>query len=335
MKDALFYEKLPGDIVQCRLCARECKINDGRSGFCTVRENVKGVLYTKAYANPVAVQVDPIEKKPLYHFLPGSSTFSIATAGCNFRCKFCQNWEISQRDEGFGSILSEEEFSPADIVKEAVQNNCQSISYTYTEPTIFYEYAYDIARMARPAGLRNIFVTNGYMTQESLDFISGYLDAANVDLKFFSEDSYRDLCQASMAPVLNTIKRMKKLNIWVEVTTLVIPGFNDSEKELSAIANFISGIDRDIPWHISAFHPAFRMGDCIVTPQGTLRAAKEIGERAGLNFVYAGNVYGWGGETVCPSCKRTIIRRDGFAIKEYNMSGERCINCRQAIPGVF
>ncbi len=335
MREAMFAEKLPGNAVRCRLCAHECKIAEGKAGLCGVRKNIKGVLCTESYANPVAQQIDPVEKKPLYHFLPGSETFSIAVPGCNFRCQFCQNWEISQKEEDSGSSLLEEEVMPDEVVEAAMRNNCRSISYTYTEPTIFFEYAYDIAKLSKQKGLRNIFVTNGYLTEASLSCISEYLDAANVDLKFFREDSYRKICGASLSPVLDTIKRMRSFDIWVEITTLVIPGVNDSEEELGLITDFISGVDKNIPWHVSAFHPDYKFKDYPVTSQETLKNARQIGKKAGLNFVYAGNVYGWGGETVCPSCGKELIRRDGFKIKEYNISDNRCGICHSIIPGVY
>ncbi len=337
MKEALFYEKLDDSAVYCHLCAHECKIADHKFGLCGVRENVGGLLYTHAYGHLVAEHVDPIEKKPLYHFLPGSSSFSIATVGCNFRCGFCQNWEISQapskREQGVS--LSEEEFTPQDLVDEALGNDCQSIAYTYTEPTIFFEYAYDIAKLAKARGLRNVFVTNGYMTKACLKGIASYLDAANVDLKFFKESSYRKHCSASLSPVLDSIKLMKDLGIWVEVTTLIIPGINDSEEELGGIAKFIFSVDKDIPWHVSRFHPDYKFTGYPTTPEETLKKAQSLGEGIGLKFVYAGNVYGWGNDTLCPLCKKVLIKRDAFKIMEYNIQASKCVYCQTAIPGIF
>ena len=337
MKEALLYEKLNDKIVYCYLCAHECKIADNKFGLCGVRENVGGVLYTHAYGHLVAVHVDPVEKKPLYHFLPGSSSFSIATAGCNFRCGFCQNWEISQapikRDKGV--LLSEEEFTPQELVDEALGNECESISYTYTEPTIFFEYAYDTAKLAKASGLRNIFVTNGYMTSACLKEMSPYLDAANVDLKFYKDESYKIICAASLFPVLDSIKLMKDLGIWVEITTLIIPGVNDSEQELSDIAKFIFSVDKDIPWHVSRFHPDYKFTGQAPTSEETLKKAQSIGEGIGLNFVYAGNVYGWGNDTICPICKKILIKRDGFKIMEYSIKSKKCLYCQNEIPGLF
>ncbi|MFA5287239.1 MAG: AmmeMemoRadiSam system radical SAM enzyme, partial [Candidatus Omnitrophota bacterium] len=256
-------------------------------------------------------------------------------SGCNFRCLFCQNWEISQRQLGIGGSLGEDEFLPQDLVDEALSNGCQSISYTYTEPTIFFEYAYDTAKLAKARGLRNIFVTNGYMTKACLKEIAPYLDAANIDLKFFKDSSYRKICSASLSPVLDSIKLMKDLGVWIEVTTLVIPGVNDSEEELSGIAKFILSVDKDIPWHVSRFHPDYKFTDYIITPEETLKKAQSIGEGIGLKFVYAGNVYGWGNDTLCPFCKKILIRRDDFKIMEYNIRANKCVYCQNAIPGIF
>ena len=337
MKEALLYEKLHEKVVGCLLCAHECKIPDNKFGLCGVRENVGGVLYTHAYGHLVAAQVDPIEKKPLYHFLPGSNSLSVAIAGCNFRCGFCQNWEISQAPiEGDqGVSLREDEFTPQNLVDEALHSDCQSISYTYTEPTIFFEYAYDSAKLAKARGLQNIFVTNGYMTKACLKEISPYLDAANVDLKFFKDSSYRKICSASLSPVLDSIKLMKDLGIWVEITTLIIPGVNDSEEELSDIAKFILSVDKNMPWHVSRFHPDYKFTGYASTPEETLKKAQSIGEGTGLKFVYAGNVYGWGNDTLCPECKKVLIRRDALEIMEYNIKKNKCIYCQNDIPGNF
>ena len=241
MKEALLYEKLDGKSVHCYLCSHHCKIANQKFGFCGVRENVDGILYTYAYGNVASAHVDPIEKKPLYHFLPGSNSFSIATFGCNFRCSFCQNWEISQQSFKDGAHLGEDEFLPADIVGEALRNGCKSVSYTYTEPTIFFEYAYETAQIAKEKGLSNVFVTNGYMTKECIGMMQPYLDAANVDLKFFNDAAYKKICAGSLQPVLDSIRLMKESGIWVEVTTLIVPGENDSEEELTGIARFIAG----------------------------------------------------------------------------------------------
>jgi pyruvate formate lyase activating enzyme len=335
MKEALLYEKLDKRSVHCYLCSHHCKIADQKFGFCGVRENNDGILYTHAYGNVAAAHIDPVEKKPLYHFLPGSSTFSIATLGCNFRCGFCQNWEISQKTYRNDTGLEEEEFLPADIVEEALKNDCKSISYTYTEPTIFFEYAYETARAAKEKGLYNIFVTNGYMTKECLNMVKPYLDAANVDLKFFNDASYKKICEGRLKPVLDSIKLMKEMGIWVEVTTLIVPGENDSEEELTGIANFISGIDKGMPWHISRFHPDYKFKNHSLTPEARLKDAQAIGVKAGLDFVYIGNISGWGNDTICPGCKKNLIKREYFNILEYNIKEEKCVYCRTGIPGRF
>lgn len=283
------YEKLDGANVRCNLCAHHCKIAPDKFGICGVRKNQDGKLYTHVYGDVIASHVDPIEKKPLYHFLPGSFSYSIATVGCNFKCSFCQNWQISQASKR-DKDASGYELKPEEVVREAKKNNCKSISYTYTEPTIFFEYAHDTARLAKKAGLSNIFVTNGYMTEEALEVIKPYLDACNVDLKSFREDFYRDMCQAHLGPVLNSIKTMKKLGIWVEITTLVVTGKNDSDEEFKDIAEFIAGVDPGIPWHISRFHPDFKYMEATPTPVEGLKRAREIGKKAGLQHIHLGNV---------------------------------------------
>jgi pyruvate formate lyase activating enzyme len=335
MKEALLYEKLEKNLVHCYLCAHHCRIAEEKFGFCGVRQNIKGALYSHVYGRPCALHVDPIEKKPLYHFLPGSTSFSVATIGCNFHCGFCQNWDISQTSVKEGAFLGEEEVLPQELVKEALRRKCKSISYTYTEPTIFFEYAYDTAKLAKEKGLYNNFVTNGYMTKECLEMIKPYLDAANVDLKFFKDTSYRNICKGSLQPVLDSIRLMRELGIWVEVTTLVIPGENDSEEELAGIAKFIAAVDKDMPWHVSRFHPDYNFTDHIATPEETLKKAQHLGAHAGLKYVYAGNVYGWGNDTACPNCKKLLIKRELFSVLESNIKQGKCIYCNTAIAGVF
>ena len=335
MKEALLYKKLESKLVHCYLCAHQCRIADKKFGFCGVRQNMDGVLYTYVYASPCAMHVDPIEKKPLYHFFPGSTSFSIATIGCNFRCRFCQNWEISQSSIRDGGDLREEEFLPSEVVKEAQRYKCRSISYTYTEPTIFFEYALETAKLAKDKGLYNNFVTNGYMTDECLKMLKPYLDAANVDLKFFKDSSYKKICAGSLEPVLNSIRTMHKLGIWVEVTTLVVPGENDSEEELTGIAQFIASIDKNMPWHVSRFHPDYKFTDNEATSEATLKKAQEIGFKAGLNYVYVGNIYGWGNDTSCHNCKKLLVKREVFTVLENNIKQGKCAFCNTVIPGVF
>ncbi len=289
-KEAMLYEKLDDNRVHCVLCAHQCRISSGGFGFCGVRQNVNGTLYTLVYGEVIASHSDPIEKKPLYHFLPGTWAYSIATVGCNFKCGFCQNWQISQMTKRDGSSLGGRDFPPEAVVRQARQSGCRSVAYTYTEPTIFFEYAYDTAVLARNAGLSNVFVTNGYMTRKALETIRPYLDAANVDLKSFRDEYYRKLCKARLQPVLETIKTMKEMGIWVEVTTLVVPQENDSVEELREIAAFIAGIGKDIPWHISRFFPSYEMADGGPTPVSKLKEAERIGRDLGLKHIHLGNV---------------------------------------------
>lgn len=290
IKEAMLYEKLDSDKVHCYLCNHHCRITEGRFGFCGVRRNIKGKLHTLVYGEVIAAYADPIEKKPLYHFLPGTLSYSIATMGCNFRCGFCQNWEISQLSKERNSDVAVRSMSPEDIISEAKKYTCQSISYTYTEPTIFFEYAYDTAKLARASGLKNVFVTNGFMTKEAIDIIRPYLDAANIDLKFFNNGSYKKICKAKLEPVLDSIKFMHEAGIWVEVTTLVIPGVNDSDDEFRAIAEFLASVDKGIPWHVSAFHADYKFSDYPSTPIETLKKAQDVGHKAGLKHIHLGNV---------------------------------------------
>jgi len=336
MKEALLYKKLENKSVHCNLCNHRCRIAEQKFGLCGVRQNIKGKLYTHAYGKIIAAHIDPVEKKPLYHFFPGSYSFSIATVGCNFHCGFCQNWEISQKGLlGTVPVLPGEELSPEEIVKAALKNECKSISFTYTEPTIFFEYAYETAKLAKDKGLYNNFVTNGFMTEDALSMIKPYLDAANVDLKFFRDGSYRRICGGRLQPVLDSIKLMHELGIWVEVTTLIVPGENDSQAELTDIAKFIVSVDKNIPWHISRFHPDYKFTDHKDTPQDALEKAQEIGYKAGLSYIYIGNVSGWGNDTHCHNCKKLLIKRDLFTPSESNIKEGKCSFCNVPIPGVF
>jgi pyruvate formate lyase activating enzyme len=333
LKEAMLYKKMEGNKISCFLCSHHCRISNGKFGICNVRENRGGVLYTHAHGELIAQNIDPIEKKPLYHFLPGSRSFSIAAIGCNFQCGFCQNWQISQVKEAKALGLHSEEAKPEDVVRQAKQSGTKSISYTYSEPTIFFEYAYEISQLAKKEGLFNVFVTNGYMTKEMVQTIHPYLDAANIDLKSFSDDYYRKICKGRLAPVLKSIELMKKLNIWIEVTTLVVPGQNDSEDELRKIANFLAQLDTSIPWHISCFYPQYKMEDLESTPQEILNQAYEVGKNAGLRYVYLGNV-GKGNNTYCYQCHRLLIERFGFSIEAYQVKEGHCPDCNSSIDGV-
>lgn len=334
-KEAVLYEPIEGNRIHCFLCHHHCKIADSRYGLCRVRQNMGGVLRTHAYGRVIAANVDPIEKKPLYHFLPGTTSYSIATAGCNFRCGFCQNWQISQLGRNDRRELTGREATPVDIADEALKHGCRSISYTYTEPTIFFEYAWDIARQAKARRLHNVFVTNGYMTSQALDLIRPYLDACNVDLKAYDDRFYKKTCRGRLKPVLESIRHMKNSNLWVEITTLVIPGQNDSESQLRGIARFIADTDPRIPWHISRFHPDYEFADTAATPKKTLDKAYEIGRSEGLHYIYVGNVLGQKSDTLCHGCGHTLIRRSGFQVIGMDISDGACPQCGEKAAGVF
>jgi pyruvate formate lyase activating enzyme len=336
MHEGMLYERLAGDSVRCNVCAFRCIIRPGARGVCLVRRNVAGTLHTLVYGRPVTRQIDPVEKKPLFHFHPGTTTYSIDTVGCNLRCRFCQNWQVSQamRDEQF---IAGADVDPEQIVHAAVRWGCRSISYTYTEPAVFFEYAFDTARLAHEAGLANIFVTNGYETAEAMETIRPYLDAANVDLKSFSDHFYRRLCTARLQPVLDTLRLMKRLGIWLEVTTLIIPTLNDSDEELRALTSFLAEeLGPDTPWHVSRYFPAYRMTDKPPTPLETLERASVIGREAGLRYVYVGNVPGGGEEnTCCPHCSRLLIQRRGFDLVQSRLRNGRCPQCGEVAAGVW
>jgi pyruvate formate lyase activating enzyme len=334
-REAMLWSPTEGGRVECRLCSHRCVIAPGKSGVCGVRENRAGRLVTLVYGEVVAAHVDPIEKKPLYHFLPGSKALSIATAGCNFRCGFCQNWQISQAPRRKGGGVAGEPFAPAAVVRAALDQDCRSISYTYTEPTIFFEYAFDTAKLAREAGLANSFVTNGYMTAEALGTIRPYLDAANVDLKAFQDETYKKICGARLEPVLESIRLMREFGIWIEVTTLVVPGLNDGAEELAAIARFIASVDPDIPWHLSRFHPDYEYTQAPPTPVATLRAAADKGRAEGLRHIYIGNVPGESEDTLCATCGFALIRRRGFSVVKNALKDSRCPSCGAVLAGRF
>ena len=335
MREAMFYQQEgEGGRVRCGLCRFRCLIGNGERGICSVRENREGVLYSLNYGRLCAEHVDPIEKKPLFHVMPGSRSSSVSSMGCNFRCRHCQNYSISQVERN--APIRGESATPREVVQRALDNDCGSISYTYTEPTIFFEFAYETARLARQAGLKNIFVTNGYISREALEEIAPFLDAANIDLKGFSEEFYRDFVHARLAEVLESIIEYHRLGIWIELTTLIIPGLNDSDAELREIAGFIANrLGPDTPWHVSQFYPTYRLTDRPRTPVATLRKAREIGLAAGLRYVYEGNVPGEGGEnTSCPSCENLLIKRYGYIIESDRIRDGLCPDCGAAIAGV-
>jgi pyruvate formate lyase activating enzyme len=336
MKETMLYEKLEDGKVKCATCAHRCLIKPGKRGICTVRENMDGTLMSIVYGKLISMNADPIEKKPLFHFQPGSRSLSIATVGCNFRCEHCQNWEISQYlRERPDALVPGDDISPQEVVDTALKSGCEGISYTYTEPTIFLEFAYETARLAHEKGIKNVFVSNGFMTPESAKLIAPYLDGDNIDLKGDSE-FYKKICHARLDPVKETIVLMKELGVWLEITTLVIPGHNDSDEVLEDIAGFIASVDTSIPWHVSRFSPAYRLTESPPTPVETLERATEIGRRAGIKYIYEGNVPGMGGEsTYCPVCGEMLIERVGFRVIKNSMKDGNCFKCGTAQPGLW
>ena len=342
MKEAYLYKKLKikrhaphreevsGAVVQCRNCPHYCSLSPGQRGICGVRENIDGKLYALNYRKVIAVNIDPIEKKPFFHFLPGSYSLSIATVGCNFACKNCQNWDISQGFKGAKEIPGED-LSPEELVKLAKKNKLPGISYTYTEPTIFLEYALDTMKLAKKAGLKNNFVSNGFMTEESAKLVIPYLDANNIDLKSFSDEFYKSNCGGRLKPVLDTAKLMKKSGVWVEITTLVIPTLNDSEEMFKKIAKFIKEeLGAETPWHVSQFSGAisWKLQRIPDTPVETLEKAWKIGKEAGLKYVYTGNVPGLPSEdTFCPKCGALAIDRTNYMIHRHDKNG-KCPKCK-------
>jgi pyruvate formate lyase activating enzyme len=340
MHEAQFYKQCNDDEMKseviCELCAHHCRIKEGHRGICGVRENREGVLYSLVYGWLVAENVDPVEKKPLFHVLPGSRSYSISTVGCNFHCRHCQNFSISQPGAFAADAVPGILRSPEHVVGSAVSNSCQSISYTYVEPTIFFEFAYDCCVLARSQGLKNIFVSNGYMTEKTTRKLAPILDAINIDIKSFSNDFYRKICGARLQPVLDTVRLMHELGVWVEITTLVIPGLNDSDAELAEIAEFVASVDPAMPWHVTAFYPTYKLTDRPATSALSLQKAREIGLKAGLKFVYEGNVPGSGGEnTVCPSCQARLVSRLGFRIVENRLVDGNCPQCGEQIAGAW
>jgi len=336
-REGLYYTKVLGDKTACGICPHRCVLSPGDRSVCRSRVNIGGKLYTLAYGNPCAANVDPIEKKPLFHLLPGTLSYSIATVGCNFKCDFCQNADISQLPADRGDVILGTPTTPRQVVEAALGSGCVSIAYTYTEPTIAFEFAYDTAKRAHDHGLKNIFVTNGYMTREALERIHPFLDAANVDLKAFSDAFYQKRCGARLAPVQETLIHMKSLNIFIEITTLLIPGLNDAAEELKAMAAFLCGsLGPETPWHLSRFHPTYRLTDRPVTPVRTLQEARRIGRDAGLKHVYLGNVPGEEGEsTFCPGCNRRLIERWGFTVKKNLLKAGRCLHCGTRVDGIW
>ena len=329
MREALLYEKLNKDRVKCLNCAHYCIISCLKKGICGVRENKEGKLYSLVYEKLAALHIDPIEKKPFFHFLPGSHSLSIATAGCNFSCQWCQNSDISQGPKLVSDIAGKT-MTAKEIVKVALKNNLPSISYTYTEPTIFLEYALDTMRLAKEEGLKNTWVTNGFFSKEALKEISPYLDAANVDLKGWSDEFYKSYCGGRLQPVLDNLVVMKSKKIWVEITTLIIPTLNANGKWLKGIALFIKNkLGAETPWHVTQFSGAisWQMQHLPDTPVEIIEKAYRIGKKAGLRYVYTGNIPGLPSEdTFCPKCGSLVIDRTGYIIHRYDKAG-KCPKC--------
>jgi pyruvate formate lyase activating enzyme len=329
----MFYER-QGTAVRCGLCSHHCLIADGKRGICGVRENREGTLYSLVYGNLVAEHVDPIEKKPLFHVLPGSLSYSIATMGCNFRCLHCQNAGISQVPRSTAELPGVVRKAES-VVQEALRYGCRSISYTYVEPTVFFEFAYRCSVLARDHKLKNIFVSNGYMSRQAAETLAPVLTAINIDIKAFSDEFYKKVCGARLQPVLDSVRLLHELGVWVEVTTLLIPGRNDSPEELAAIASFLADIDRSIPWHVTAFHPTYRMQDIAPTPRTTLQTARRIGLEKGLHHVYEGNL-GLGNEdTHCGACGVRLIERAGFTVRANRLVKGSCPDCGAPVAGIW
>jgi len=335
MQEAIYWKSAANQSVICELCPHNCHIQAGETGICGVRENRDGVLYSLVYGLACSSAVDPVEKKPLYHVLPGELAFSIATVGCNLRCKFCQNASISQYPLEHAGVAGDQ-FSPQDVVAQAQNNGCKMIAYTYTEPTIYMEYVLDTARIAQKEVILNVLVSNGYTSTKLIENeLAGLIDAANIDLKAFSDSFYKRLCGARLQPVLDAIQAYHAAGIWLELTTLLIPGENDDGAELRELAKFIADLDQNIPWHISRYHPCYQYTQAAPTPLAELERARNIGLEAGLNFVYTGNVSHAGDNSYCPGCGRQIISRDGFYMREKKMTANCCTYCRQVIAGRF
>ncbi|SFV52533.1 COG1180: Radical SAM, Pyruvate-formate lyase-activating enzyme like [hydrothermal vent metagenome] len=326
------YKKVEGkEKITCLLCRHYCQMKEGQVGICGVNKNENGALKNLVYGHPIALNVDPVEKKPLYHLLPGSKALSFGTVGCNFKCPFCQNWDISQETK----VNMEIEVSPQQMVNMALEHGCQSIAYTYNEPTIFYPYAKDIGVIAREKGLKNIFVSNGFETPEIIKDMPNWLDAANIDLKSWDDNYYKKVLKGGLEAVKDTLRRMVAEGIWVEVTTLLIEGENDSDKDLTEMAEFIANdLGRHVPWHLSAFHPDYKMQDHEYTGIDTLKRASVIGKKAGLYYVYMGNVPVHG-DTFCPKCGELLIDRTGYSVTVNKLEDGHCPKCKREIEGVW
>ena len=334
LKKALYWVSLGKDKIQCELCPKKCVLSNGQKGFCRARKNINGQLYTLTYGQPVAIHVDPIEKKPLAHVYPGTKSFSIATAGCNLRCKFCQNWEISQLD---AEKVKVNFIPPEEIVSLAIKNKCKTIAFTYTEPTIFYEYMLDIAKIAKEKGIDCVMHSAGFTNEEPLRQIAKYLKAANIDLKGFSDKYYSSFCQGSLEPVLNAIKILKEEGVWIEITNLLIPGANDSDEDISKLCQWVKeNLGENTPIHFARFFPMYKLTNLSPTPLSTLIRAYNIAKKNGIKFIYIGNIpQQMGEDTKCPSCDKLLIKRTGYNILENNIKKGECPFCGEKIAGIW
>lgn len=337
VREVPYYEKLKGKTVQCKVCPKECKVGDQERGYCGNKENRGGKYYTLAYGNPCAAHVDPIEKKPLYHFLPGTLAFSISTAGCNFNCKFCQNWDLSQsRPEQMSERAVK--LMPEDVVFHAKRSGSDTIAYTYGEPVVFYEYMYDTAAIGRERGVRSVAITNGYINEKPMRELLKVLDAVKVDFKAYTEKFYRDACDGELKPVLDALVLLKEEGMWFELVYLIVPTLNDGRKEIRRMTKWImKNLGPDVPMHFSRFHPTYMMKNLPRTPVKTLEMARDTAMDGGMNYVYIGNVGGHEGEnTYCPNCKNIIIQRMGYSIMKMEIrKNGKCGFCGHKIPGVW
>lgn len=334
LKECMFYKKLEQLRVECQVCPRKCRVADMERGYCGNKENHSGNYYSLVYSRPCAIHTDPIEKKPLFHYLPGTTAFSLATAGCNIECKFCQNWEIAQfRPEQVESPY----LTPEDVCRQAKNQGAKSVACTYSEPVVFYEYMHDIAVLGRKKGINTVMISNGYIEKEPMEKLCKYLAAVKIDLKAFTEKFYKETCSGELKPVLETLKLLKGRGIWFEIVVLIVPTLNDSQKEIKEMCKWIKeNLGENVPVHFTCFHPTYKLKNLPVTPVSTLDMARNTARSEGINFAYVGNIPGHPGEsTYCPSCRKKVIGRVGYYITSFDIKGGKCTFCSHLIPGVW